>query len=288
MNDPLMQLSGSSFNLDAALATVRKRLWLIVAIAVSVPALVGLVVSKQPKIYQANATLIIDSSVPQYLGQNFKDVVEIESAWWNAQETMQTELSVIHSLSESIAYAKALCTHNVGKQRAIDLLIPGADCESQEQMTRAGMIVQGMTHAEPRLEHAHRGDHRRVATTPRWPPSSPTPIGETYAARNLARRLSQSEGAATWLGDEYGDLTTQLAKAEQTLIDFKKRNNVVAVSLEDQQSDLAAKRRKICRRAQHRRRQAHRAAGAARRVRASSKPHRSAWRTSARASPTAR
>ncbi|HEY1584597.1 MAG TPA: hypothetical protein VGH63_02850, partial [Polyangia bacterium] len=84
MNDPLMQLSGSSFNLEAALSTVRKRLWLIVAIAVSVPALVGFVVSKQPKIYEADATLIIDSSVPQYLGQNFKDVVEIESAWWNA------------------------------------------------------------------------------------------------------------------------------------------------------------------------------------------------------------
>ncbi|HEY1586051.1 MAG TPA: polysaccharide biosynthesis tyrosine autokinase, partial [Polyangia bacterium] len=190
------------------------------------------------------ATLIIDSSVPQYLGQNFKDVVEIESAWWNAQETLQTELNVIHSLSESVAYAKALCTRKVGKQRAIDVLIPNADCESQQQMTAAGMIVQGMTRTEPRPNTrivtitvaSYNADLAAVVANT---------VGETYTARNLARRLSQSEGAATWLGDEYGDLSTQLAKAEQNLIDFKKRNNVVAVSLEDQQSDMAAKRRKI-------------------------------------------
>ncbi len=244
MNDPLMQLSGSSFNLDAVLSTIRKRLWLIVAIAVSGPALVGFVVSKQPKIYEASATLIIDSSVPQYLGQDFKDVVEMESAWWNAQETLQTELNVIHSLSESVAYAKALCTRKIGKTRGIDVLMPGADCDNPEQMTRAGMLLQGMTRAEPR-------PNTRIVTVivqslnPELAALIANTVGETYTSRNLARRLSQSEGAATWLGDEYGDLSTQLAKAEQDLIEFKKRNNVVAVSLEDQQSDMAAKRRKI-------------------------------------------
>src|SRR6185436_14798935 len=104
---------------DTVLSTIRKRLWMIIAIVVSLPALVGFVVSKEPKIYEATATLVIDASVPQYLGSQFKDVVEIESNWWNAQETLQTELRTIRSLSQAMSAAKALCTKRVGSQRAI-------------------------------------------------------------------------------------------------------------------------------------------------------------------------
>src|SRR5262245_30212389 len=76
-------------------AVLRKRAWLILGVAVAVPLLVGLVVARQPKVYRASASLVIDSTVPQYLGASFKDVVEFQDAWWSAQETLQTELRVI-------------------------------------------------------------------------------------------------------------------------------------------------------------------------------------------------
>ena len=66
-----------------------------------------------------------------------------------------------------------------------------------------------------------------------------------YVQRNLEWRLSQSTGAANWLGDEYGDLTQQLNDSESALIDFKRKNNVVAVAIEDQQSDLATRHKKL-------------------------------------------
>jgi len=248
MDDPLSSLQTPGVTLDGVISTLRKRLWMIVAITVSVPALVAFVVSKQPKIYEATATIIIDSSVPQYLGAQFKDVVEIESNWLNSQETLQTELRVIHSLSESTAAARALCNKQIGKppnqQRAIDVLMPGLRCDDAKDMGRAGELVQALVRAEPQpnsrivnitVDHSSAELAAMLANT----------VGETYTSGNLARRLSQSEGAASWLGDEYGDLSAQLAEAEKAIIEFKKRNNVVAVSLEDQQSDLAARRRKI-------------------------------------------
>src|ERR1700744_4225211 len=111
MNDPLSALSAgsSAVSLGSLVSVLRKRLWLILGILVGVPSLVGLFVSKQPKIYEATASLIIDSSVPQYMGPNFKDVVEIESNWWDAQDALQTELKVIQSYTTALQVAKSLC-----------------------------------------------------------------------------------------------------------------------------------------------------------------------------------
>jgi succinoglycan biosynthesis transport protein ExoP len=66
-----------------------------------------------------------------------------------------------------------------------------------------------------------------------------------YLERNLDRRLSQSQHAATWLEGEFGDLAGQLRKAEQDLVEFKRKNNIVAVSLEDDQNDLSSRRKRI-------------------------------------------
>jgi capsular exopolysaccharide synthesis family protein len=244
VTDPLSQLQTPGISFDSIVSTLRKRIWMILGIVVSIPALVGFVVSKQPKIYEATATIIIDSAVPQYLGANFKDVVEIEANWWNAQETLQTELRVIKSQSESTAIARALCSKKIGNERAIDILAPGSKCDSAADMTAAGQIVMALVRAEPQptsrivnltVQHHNPQLAALLANT----------VGETYTERNLARRLSQSQGAATWLGDEYGDLSAKLAEAEKALIEFKKKNNVVAVSIDDQQNDLASKRRKM-------------------------------------------
>jgi hypothetical protein len=46
----------------------------------------GLVVSKQPRVYEATASIVIELSVPQYLGQGFRDVVEVEPSWWHSRK----------------------------------------------------------------------------------------------------------------------------------------------------------------------------------------------------------
>jgi succinoglycan biosynthesis transport protein ExoP len=233
-------------SLRSLVTTLRKRAWLIAAIVVAVPALTGFVVSKQRKVFRAQTSLIIESSVPQYMGSNFKDVVELETSWWNAQETLQTELRVIQSHSQATAVAQALCDRRVGAETepALKHLAPDVNCGDPASLERLGPMLQGIVQVEPQkdsrvvnlvVEHNDPAVAALVANT----------AAQVYTQRNLEHRMAQSEGAATWLGDEYGDLTRQLNEAERALIDFKRKNNVVAVAIEDQQNDLSSRHKKL-------------------------------------------
>ena len=225
----------------------RKRKWMILAIICTIPTLAAMVVTKQPKIYEASASLVIDSFVPQYLGAQFKDVVEIESNWWTAQETLQTELKVLKSYSQAVAVAKELCNHTVGPQKILALkkVLPGATCQDPIEYNKAGTILQNVLQVVPLR------DSRVVILTvqhtdPEIAALLANTIAQVYTDRNLERRIAQSEGAADWLGTEYGDLNSQLNEAEHALIDFKKKYAVVAVSLEDQQNDLSSLHKNLC------------------------------------------
>src|SRR3712207_5892984 len=111
-NDPLQALAsdkGAGFQLGALLSILRKRLWLIVGLTVVVPVAVGVWVSRHPRVYEPTTSVVIDLSVPQYLGAGFKDVVEIQSNWWASRESLESEFRVIRGFSTAEAVAKTLC-----------------------------------------------------------------------------------------------------------------------------------------------------------------------------------
>src|SRR3954468_1494773 len=105
---------GGGADLGSVLRILRKRKWMILGIGITVPILVGIAASKQLRIYQATASIVIDISVPQYLGSGFRDVVEIEPSWWSSRENLETEFRVLRSESQSIAVARALCDRRIG------------------------------------------------------------------------------------------------------------------------------------------------------------------------------
>lgn len=243
MTDPLSQLESPGISFDRVIATMRKRRWLIAAAMIATPALVGGVVSKQPKVYEAQTSIVIESAVPQYLGERFRDVVDFDTNWWSAQEALQTELRVLGSYSQAVGEVKALCATK-DAQATLQRLLPNARCDDSEVVKRAANLLRGLVRIEPVKDSrivnliVDYGDAQLAATIANT-------AARVYTERNLERRLSQAEGAATWLGDEYSDLLTQLNEAEHALIDFKRKNNVVAVGIEDQQNDVSNKRRRL-------------------------------------------
>ena len=244
--DALLNDGPSRFKPEVILSVLRKRRWMILGIAVAIPLLVGFVVSKQPKRYQAAATLVIDSSVPQYLGSSFRDVVDVGSDWWTAQETMQTELKVIASHSQAVGVAKMLCVKTVGrnKQIAMTRLMPSVNCNDPASVEQAAIAVDGLVQAEP-LKDSRVVTLQSTSDDPELAALLANVWAQVYIEHNLSRRLSQSEGASEWLGDEYGNLTQQLNDSEHALIEFKQKNNVLAVGLEDQQNDLSSRHKKL-------------------------------------------
>jgi capsular exopolysaccharide synthesis family protein len=244
-DNPQLDNAGG-LSLDFAVGIIRKRKWMILGILLALPMAVGFVVSKQPKVYEASASLVIDASVPQYLGENFKDVVELQFSWWSAHEMLQTELRILRSHSQAVAVAKALCDRHLPSdtEPALKRLLPNASCNNPVDLARAAGMLQGMLTVDP-VKDSRLVNLVVTAGNPELTAFIVNTFAEVYTQRNLERRMSQSEGAATWLGDEYGGLVGQLNQAEQALIEFKKKNNVVAVGIEDQQNDLSSRRKKL-------------------------------------------
>jgi capsular exopolysaccharide synthesis family protein len=246
INRSLLEGGQPAFSLAAGLTIIRKRKWMIAAIVLALPTVVGIVVSKQPKVYQASASIVIDANVPQYMGSNFRDVVDVDNSWLSEQELLQTDLKVMKSYSQAVAVAKALCNVKAEPDGETPLrrLVPGASCENPNDIARVAPLLQNLLVVVPSRESrvvnlmVDFGDPETAALLANT-------MAQVFITRNLEHRLSQSEGAATWLGDEYGDLVSQLNDAERQLIDFKKKNNVVSVGLEDQQNDLTSRRKRL-------------------------------------------
>jgi succinoglycan biosynthesis transport protein ExoP len=254
MTDPLDKLgappkAGSNQKPTAdvgnILRLIRKRKLMILGISLAVPTVVGLATSKQTRIYQATASIVIDISVPQYMGTGFRDVVEIEPSWWSSRENLETEFRVLRSDSQALAVAKALCDRKLSTgQPALKHFVPNTNCTNAADFQQAAKAIQGSLRVDP-VKESRIVTVSTTATNPEVAAVVANTVAMVYLERNLERRLAQSQNAASWLGSEYGDLASRLHDAEQALVDFKKKYNIVAVSLEDRQSDLSSRRQTI-------------------------------------------
>src|SRR4051812_39949354 len=142
--DTLLEGGQTALSFATAISILRKRLWLIIGVALVVPAVAAAIVSREQKVYEATATLIIDSTVPQYMGSTFRDVVDIETNWWSAQEIMQTELRVLGSRSQALAMAQALCGKKLehSDKPALEALRPGTKCDDPASLAKAATYIQ--------------------------------------------------------------------------------------------------------------------------------------------------
>ena len=80
------------------------------------------------RIYEATASIVIELSVPQYLGSGFRDVVEVEPSWWHSRETLGTEFRTLNSHSQAMAVARALCDRQLGGAPALQQVCADVDC----------------------------------------------------------------------------------------------------------------------------------------------------------------
>src|SRR5687767_12756388 len=222
MADALDQMAGQKTGIDLGtiLRVLRKRKWMILGITIAVAVLVGMAASKQPRIYQATATIVIEIAVPQYLGSGFRDVVEIEPSWWSSRENLETEFRVLRSESQAVAVSRAMCgrTNDAAAKAALSYLGEGACADTAAISKTAARIRRILTVApvkDSRIVHL-----TVQSESPQFAAYLANLNASVYLDKNLERRLSQSQHATTWLENQHGGLETQLNQAEQSLVDF--------------------------------------------------------------------
>ena len=246
MQDPIANIAPqrSTPQVATILNLLRKRKWLILGLTLSAGLATGLIVSKQPRVYEATASIVIDLSVPQYLGAGFRDVVEVEPSWWHSRETLETEFRTLRSHSQAVSVAKALCERQLAGQPALRFIVPGANCKDPAELQKAAPVLRSMLRVSP-VKDTRIVELAVRSNQPEFAALVANTVAKVYEDRSLERRLSHSADAATWLGDEYSSLMADLRAAENALIEFKQRNNIVAVSLEDDQSELSTRRKRL-------------------------------------------
>jgi len=200
---------------------LRKR-WVVILTVLVVSAASAFVYTiRQPKIYEATCSLVIESSAPQVL-EGMKDIIELGAS---SREFYQTQYRIIRS--QEIAQ-KVLDQVGAGPKDPTEAA--GAIPSSQDQTERLLKQVRVIGVRESRIANVAVRDKdperaARIANA----------FADTYIERNLDYKLESARSASSWLGEQAVDLQRRLEKAELGLYQFKKDHNLLDLGLDDRQ-----------------------------------------------------
>ncbi len=228
--------SASPFNFKNALSVLFRRRWVIIGTFVPIFAAVALYTLRQPKVYEASASMIIDVAAPHVLDSQVQDVSDsAASGYWWSREYTETQFKVI--TSRAVA---ARATEKLGLDRDPSFLgLEGiADSKKREELMRqmdAAAIVQSRISVVPVKDSRIA----RIAVEDSSPARAAliaNEIAEAYIAETLALRLKTSESANRWLEDRLAELEQKSKHSEMAVYDFKKDADMLTTSLEDRAS----------------------------------------------------
>jgi polysaccharide biosynthesis transport protein len=203
---------------------IRKR-WPIAAL-VLILTVVGVFVwtYRQPRVYEATCSIMIDPMAPQVLS-GVKDVVELGTgSYWANKEFYETQYRVVASLQVARRVVDKLAL--VPEPGTVPLsddpdavprsLLKTVSVKPVKDSRIANIIVRG--------------------TDPKKAAAIANAFADAYMEENLNFKLEGSHLASAWLGDQVVDLAKKLRESEVGLYEYKKRNQLLDVSLHDRQS----------------------------------------------------
>ncbi len=218
---------------------VRKRRWTILTFLVFVVAATLIWTLRQPKIYQAAATLDIEINAPQVLGSKVEDVVDAPNPWYS-KDYYETQYKII--TSRAVA------------QRVVDKLGLAEDAKflGLEGVKDAELRQRAIKAADPVAELQARIKFERVRDShlayvdvddpdPERAALYANTVAESYIEENGDQRLGATKGAADWLQKQIGPLKNSLEGSEMALYDYKRDQNILSMSLEDQRNTTSQK-----------------------------------------------
>lgn len=217
----------------AGLVTALRKHWLL---AVTVLGLVfggvTFVTLGLTPVYEAAATILFDPNVPRPLGDQVKTVVATDgSSYLNNKEYYRTQIWMIRSTRVLSEVVRKLSLHkdpyfargaDDSSPPTIDETVKILDEELEvEQIRDSRLVVVKYRDVDP--ERA-----RRVLTA----------LVDTYVQQNLDDLFESATTAADWLRSQLDGLWRDLESSEMALHEYKKKKNILSVSMDDQSNML--------------------------------------------------
>lgn len=227
----LQQPEGPLDSLLEVLRAVFKHRYLALAIFVAIVFIVTLLTIRQPRIYEAVATVEIELREDRVLN-DVNDVYQLgEVGYWNADTFFQTQYKII----QSRAVAKMVVEHlHLDRDLAfLDLDPTDSDANIEEKLksidaadvVRAGLLVDPIP--DSRLVQI-----RYRSKSPEMAAKIANAYADAYIEQNYERKLSSMRNAMSWLSDQFKDLKEKLETSERALYEFRKENDILSTDME--------------------------------------------------------
>lgn len=227
--------SGEVFDLLKSWRIVAKHRWLVLGTFVAV---LGAVLGwnlRRPKVYQAQATVIIEPNAPQLLGRQVAQVVELGSGpgYFMLNEYYNTQTRILKSRSLAERVVRKFELHKDGR-----LVPPSSAPDLETKVDAATTKLQASVVVLPVKDSRVFGVGVRH-TDPSFSAELTNRVVETYTEQNVGQKLEVTRGATRWVAEQLDAARDALSQAERALHTFKNDNNILSVSLEDRQNILA-------------------------------------------------
>jgi len=199
---------------------LRKRWRMIVAFLIVCVVASFVYTMRQPKIYEATCSLVIESTAPQVL-EGVKDVIQMAA---DTHEFYQTQYRIIRSREVARKVMDRLGLWQV--QPGADGKTPGRDDQVEGLLRNvkvAGVRESCIANIIVRDRDPERAT--KVANS----------FADAYIEGNLDYKLEGARSASSWLGEQTVDLRKQLEDSEMALYRFKKEHNLLDLGLDDRQ-----------------------------------------------------
>ena len=217
---------------------LRKRIWLICAVAAAALVAGGAFLFLSNPIFRASSSIIIEAASPRVLGEKTDSVDFAATDYWSNKDFLETQYKVLASreVLQRVVDKKGL-------DRDLDFLGVAKIEDPEKRAKKLETIVPVEVLSEAmRVEPVKNSQLTRIVVedpNPERAADLANAIVEAYIESNLDRRLEGTRAASQWLADQMADLKGKLESSELALYDFRRDNDILATSIEDRQSILS-------------------------------------------------
>ncbi|MFW2390340.1 MAG: GumC family protein [Polyangiales bacterium] len=214
-------------------AVVRYRWW-ILCTALATTTLIALWTFRLPKVYQATVTLEYDPNPTSPLGSSVEDVGGQVSHFLMSREFFETQNLIIQSrvVAERVVERLGLADDPTffGQDEGAEFA-PVAKEEAAQHL-QGKLKLDPIEDTRLVLLKVRDNDPERAALLANM-------VADSYIEKTMEDRLGSTAAAAEWLSQQLASTRTQLNESEHALHEFKKKHNVLSVSVENRQTLLA-------------------------------------------------
>ncbi|MGV3625167.1 MAG: GumC family protein [Archangium sp.] len=233
-------MSGAAGDPRYYLRIVARRKWLILLVFALCSAGATLYTTRQPKVYAAQISLIIDPREPRFLDSQIQDVnSEAGNYYWANKEYLETQYKIITSRAVSQRVVEKLGLATDAEFLRLTKVDEKKRAEIMARMDAVAM-VQGKIKVEPvkdsrvSLIKIEDSDPTRAALLA-------NEVAQAYIDEGMSQKLKLTENASKWLDERREGLSDSARASELALYNYRKQADVLATSIDDRASMVSEK-----------------------------------------------